>query len=609
MKVFLNALAGALSLLAVDAAMADAAAPTSSSGIDFRWDVKIPMRDGVKLSANIYIPKQTASPPPCVFSLTPYIAQGAHFRGVYFAPRGVTYAAVDSRGRGNSGGEFRPFIQEANDGYDVVEWLAKQPYCNGKVSMWGGSYLGYAQWATAKERPPHLAAIMPIASGYPGLDFPMRYNIGSPYPLQWMNYTAGKAGQDMMFADWTFWGAKFHELYEAGVAFADYARYLNLPSSLYEEWAAHPQLDAYWDRYVPTAQQYAKLQIPILTITGSYDGDQPGALGFYRNHLSNASAEEQARHYLIIGPWDHAGTVAPKREVGGLTFGPASLLNTPQLATEWYKWTMAGGPKPAFLQKRVAYYVMGAETWRYAETLEAITASSQPYYLGSSDNPSSVFHSGVLSAAGTNGEHVDHYTHDPRDTSQAAAEAAAGRNGFVEQTAAYTGNNLLIYHSAPFEADTEISGFFKLSAWISIDQRDTDISASVYEIDRDGGSVLLTTEGLRARYRDSLREPKLVETAEPLRYEFQRFHFTSRLVKKGHRLRLVIRPIDSIFTQRNYNGGGIVAKETLKDAKPVTVKLFHDQAHPSVLHVPLGHPRSANEPTAPASALIGFEAK
>lgn len=605
----MSAAAGILSLLAVEVGMADSAVPAPNSGIDFRWDVKIPMRDGVQLSANLYIPRGTQTAPPCVFSLNPYIAQGAHFRGVYFAPRGVTYASVDSRGRGNSGGAFRPFIQEANDGHDVVEWLAKQPFCNGKVSMWGGSYLGYVQWATAKERPPHLASIMPIAPGYPGLDFPMRYNVGSPYPLQWLNYTGGKTGQDMMFGDWAFWGAKFKELYEAGIAFKDYARYLNLPAPVYEEWAAHPHLDAYWDRYVPTAQEYGKLQIPILTVTGSYDGDQPGALAFYQGHLRSASPQEQARHYLIIGPWDHAGTVAPKREFGGLTFGPASLLDMPRLATDWYKWTMADGPKPAFLQKRVAYYVMGADTWRYADTLEGVTASSQPYLLGSTANPSSIFQSGTLSVGAAAGGHVDQYIYDPRDTSQAAKEMEGGRQGFTQQRTAYTDDNLLIYHSAPLEADTEVSGFFKLTAWISIDQRDTDISASVYEIDRDGGSILLASENLRARYRDSLREPKLVRSAEPLRYEFQRFQFVSRLVKKGHRLRLVVRPVNSIYSQKNYNSGGLVAEETIKDAKPVTVKLFHDEAHPSALHVPIGHPKSSSEPTAPTTAFIGFEAK
>ena len=154
------------------------------------------MRDGVHLNATVYTPKDQKAPAPCIFTLTPYIAQSYHDRGVYFAAHGLPFLTVDVRGRGNSEGEFRPFIQEAQDGYDIVEWLAQQPYCNGKVSMWGGSYAGYDQWATAKEIPPHLATIVPVASPYAGVDFPMQYNIFYPYDMQWLTLTSGHASQD-----------------------------------------------------------------------------------------------------------------------------------------------------------------------------------------------------------------------------------------------------------------------------------------------------------------------------------------------------------------------------------------------------------------------------
>jgi len=148
----------------------------------------------------------------------------------------------------------------------------------------------------------------------------------------------------------------------------------------------------------------------------------------------------------------------------------------------------------------------------------------------------------------------------------------------------------LIYHSASFDHDIELSGFFRLVAWIAIDQPDTDIRVSVYEIDLDGDSVLLTSDCVRARFRESLREEKLVSTKEPLRYCFKQFTFVSRLLRKGSRLRLVIGPINSIYFEKNYNRGGVVAEETISDALPVTVKLFHDSEHPSALYVPLAHP-------------------
>jgi predicted acyl esterase len=165
-------------------------------------------------------------------------------------------------------------------------------------------------------------------------------------------------------------------------------------------------------------------------------------------------------------------------------------------------------------------------------------------------------------------------------------------------------SNQLIYDSDPMSHDTEVSGFFKLSAWIAIDQPDTDFAVSVYEMGSDGFGLFLSSDAMRARYRESPREPKLIRTKQPLPYEFERFTFTSREVKQGHWLRLVISPLDSMYAQRNYNSGGAVAEETMKDARPVTVTLLHDRAHPSALYVPIGHAIAAGEPVPPVSSLL-----
>src|SRR2546423_10675314 len=128
--------------------------PSAASDYDLRWGVKIPMRDNVELNATLYLPKTpdgSLPKTPVVFTLTPYISDSYHARGAYFASHGYVFALVDVRGRGNSGGEFEPFANDPRDGYDVVEWLAKQPFCDGKLAMWGGSYAGFDQWATAKE--------------------------------------------------------------------------------------------------------------------------------------------------------------------------------------------------------------------------------------------------------------------------------------------------------------------------------------------------------------------------------------------------------------------------------------------------------------------------
>jgi uncharacterized protein len=517
-----------------------------------------------------------------------YISQSYHDRGMYFASHGYPFLTVDVRGRGNSEGEYHPLIQEARDGYDIVEWLAKQPYCNGKVTMWGGSYAGYDQWATAKEFPPHLATIVPVASPYAGVDFPMSYSVFYPYDMQWLLFTTGRASQERIFGDDAFWLGNFRRWFESGRPFKELDTMVGAPSPIFQEWVAHPHADSYWDQYNPTSEQYSKLSIPILTITASHDDDQPGALTHYREHMKNASPEGRARHYLVIGPWDHAGTRTPNAKVGGLTFGPASLVDLPQLHLDWYRWTMQGGAKPEFLKNYVAHYVMFADKWRYADSLAAVTKEERALNLGSRVNANDVLHSGSLSTDPQKGE-PDHYVYDPRDTSLAKLETQLDPTSLVDQTLIYArGDKQLIYHSAAFDRDTEVSGFFRLSAWIAIDQPDTTFRADVYEIRQDGSSIVLVSQVLQARYRQSLREPQLVKTKAPQRYEFEHFPFVSQEIKQGSRLRLVIAPVNSIQSEKNYNSGGVVAEESMQDARPVNVKLFHDPQHRSTLYVPIG---------------------
>src|SRR5262245_44315696 len=157
--------------------------------------------------------KGTKEALPIIFSMTPYISDNYHDRAMYFSRNGYVFALVDVRGRGNSGGEFEPFAHDARDGHDVVEWFAKQPWCNGKVGMWGGSYAGFNQWATLKEFPPHLATIVPAAAAHPGVDFPALNGIFPCYLTQWLTLTSGVTPNRQLFSETSYWKAKFRERY------------------------------------------------------------------------------------------------------------------------------------------------------------------------------------------------------------------------------------------------------------------------------------------------------------------------------------------------------------------------------------------------------------
>jgi len=292
----------------------------------------------------------------------------------WLANRG--YAVLSANYRGSTGfgkafinaGDKEWARKMHNDLIDAVNWAVAEGVAQkDKVAIYGGSYGGYAQWATAKEHPPHLSTIVPFASPCIGVDFPMRNNIASPYLMQWLTLVYGRTSQEAIFwGNAQFWRSRFAEFYESGAPFRTLDRALGCPSPIFQRWLSHPRQDEHWDAYNPSPEQYARMRLPVLTITGIYDGDQAGALTHYRRHLAHAP---DAIHYLVIGPWDHAGTRMPRQEFCGIKVGAASLIDLRRLHLEWYGWMMRSGPQPSFLKGRVAYYVMVADEWRYAENL------------------------------------------------------------------------------------------------------------------------------------------------------------------------------------------------------------------------------------------------
>ncbi|MEN3332777.1 MAG: uncharacterized protein V7641_2142 [Blastocatellia bacterium] len=595
-KIAARRCAGSFCLLLVLALSATASAQDAAEKerpadheVDLIWGVKIPMRDGVKLNATVYKPRKMDGPQPVIFTLTPYIGDSYHDRAFYFAQNGYVFALVDVRGRGSSEGKFDPFQQEARDGHDIVEWLATQPWSNGKVTMWGGSYAGYDQWATLKEFPPHLQTIVPAAAVFAGVDFPFYKNIWAAYDIQWLTFTSGVTGNSKLFGEGPFWEQKFRQLYSEHLPFNRLDEMTGNFTTNFQTWLAHPTPGAYWDAMAPTDEQFARMNLPILTITGHYDGDQSGAMEYYQRHMRLASAAARDKHYLIIGPWDHAGTRTPRKEIGGLKFGDASLLDLNKLHREWYDWTLKTGKKPEFLKQHVAYYVAGAEEWKYADSLAAIAGSRRTLYLNSdASHAGDIFHSGRLSDQQAEKSAPDSYTYDPLDMRPGELEREEVVNYLLDQRSALNlfGNGL-VYHSEPFAEATEVSGYLKFVAWMALDVPDTDFSVTVFEILHDGTSILLTQDQLRARYRESLRQEKLVTPGQINRYEFNGFTFFSRRIAKGSRLRLVLNCPNSIYVQKNYNGGSAVEKESGKDARTAHVTLYHDSEHPSSLEIPI----------------------
>jgi uncharacterized protein len=555
--------------------------------IDFTWGVKIPMRDGSDLNATIYRPK-AREPIPAIFTLTPYIADTYHERAYYFAQHGYAFSLVDCRGRGNSSGDFEPFVNEGRDGYDVVEWLAAQTWCNGAVTMWGGSYAGFNQWMTLKESPPHLSTIVPAASAHAGVDFPFHNNIFYPYEIQWLTFTSGLTGNSNLFNEASFWITKFRERFLNHRPFSELDQITGNSSTHFQTWIEHPTPDAYWEQMALTPEEYASIDFPILTITGYYDGDQPGAMAYYQQHMRYGSEVGRSKHFLILGPWDHPGTRTPAKEFGGLRFDDACLLDMNELHKGWYDWTMKGGEQPEFLKKRVAYYLMGAEQWKYSDGLDSISSDTLRLFLDSNGSANDVFQSGQLMDTTPGSSPPDSYIYDPLDTRPAELERHKIEDYLIDQRYAHNlyGNGL-VYHSQAFQEDMEITGYVRFVAWIALDVPDTDFEVTLSEILLDGAHITLTQDRLRARYRESLRQEKLIVPGEINRFEFAGFTFFSRQIAKGSHLRLLIQCPNTIYLQKNYNSGGAIALETMYDARTAHVLLYHDAEHPSYIELPL----------------------
>lgn len=562
---------------------------------EVQWDLKIPMRDGIKLGVVVYRPKDQKEPLPVILTITPYTSRTTYPRGRYFSQQGYVFVSADIRGRGGSEGEFDPFVHDGPDGYDLVEWLAKQPWCNGKVGMCGGSYAGFAQWATAKELPPHLASMVPVASPYVFKDYPNTKGIDSPYNAQWLVYTAGHTDQDKAYQDDALWSSIVQGFQKSGLPYRQVDRFSGLPSPLFQRWLDHPSLDAHWASSVPSPEEYKRINIPILSLTGHYDDDQPSAMTYVREHIKFGSETAKAQHYVVMGPWDHFGTRTPAREYEGVDLGQEALMDLNALHKAWFDWTLKGSSKPAFLKGNVACYVVGPNEWVYGNSLEALTQKTQPYYLHSQGTIHGPESAGSLSITAPGKEPADAFQHDPLDPRPVEWEGTASKGGkLILPNAALVCfgrqflEEALTYLTPPFTEVRTLTGCLRFSAWVRTDVPDEDFFAALFEVLPDGSVVQLAQDMVRARYRESMTSEKLLTPGQPTRLEFKDFPFFSRRIGKGSRLKLVFGALTTPWAERNYHSGKVVAEETAADAKVAHVELLHDKEHPSFLEIPVG---------------------
>ena len=511
--------------------------------------VEIPAHDGTILRGLRYAP--STEPAPTILSITPYGADRYHADGVYFASRGFDFVTLDCRGRGDSDGEFVPFVNEAADGNAVVHRLAEHPWSNGEIVTYGGSYGGYNQWALAATHPQPLRAIAPSAAVYPGRDFPAVSGIPLQYAVRWLTLVNGRRHNNGPFADEAFWRNASRDLIASGRPYRDLDLHTvgdRLP--VFQEWLDHPDLDDYWRDLV----REPNLAIPALTITGQYDDDQLGAL----THLAAADTDT---HDVVIGPWDHAGTRTSALNFGGLSFDTAAI-DLKALHADWYSWVLGRGPRPEFLADRVTYFHIGENRWR--------TSTSMPV----GDNALHLHPApGATLTATAPGATTLTVTIDPRKAS-ARPEQFETETFVFPLTALTSYPEALVHLTAPLTDPLDVTGCPSAHLTLSSDLPSFDLLVSIYLVRADTATKL-GEHPFRARH-----------LAAPHQAVLPDFAFISLRTEPGDRIALVISPPDLRFAP-NYHTGGHTPDELPSHAVAGTVRIHQDPAQPSYLRLPL----------------------
>ena len=484
---------------------------------------------------------------------------------------------MDVRGRGDSDGTFEPWRSEGQDGYDTIEWIAEQDWSNGNVVTWGQSYLGCIQWLTALEQPPHLRAmIVYVSPSDPFEDNPTGVPI--PWEICWFRMLDGRVRQFVDLVDWpqVAWHLPLLDMdTHAGFRSEHWRRFLTTPITDRE----------YWDpvRYQP---RITEVTVPVLSITGWYDDVQRGST---RNFtlLTGPEAPPQVREnqWLVVGPWDHRCTRTRDRQLGAIEFGPGAETDLPALERDWLAAVLRQEGKPP---APVRLFVMGANTWRDEQEWPLARTRWIRYFLASDGDANTRYGGGELRRRDepTADGPPDVFTYDPADPVPFISDFASSSQigGPDDYSAVEERPDVLVYTTAPLDADREVTGPVRLELFASSSAVDTDFTAKLLDVHPDGFSQRLCDSMVRARFRRGYLEPEArLVPGEVTEFTIDMWS-TSHVFKPGHRIRLEVSSSAFPKYDRNLNTGADIATAT-ESAKAVN-SVWHTRDYPSHLVLP-----------------------
>lgn len=549
-------------------------------------DQPVPMRDGVRLSADVYLPDEEGGPWPVLLSRTPYDNNLLMDIGFFWAQNGYVHVAQDVRGRYDSEGDFVPWDHETADGYDTLEWIGQQPWCDGNAGMTGASYLGQVQWQAAFTGHPLLKAIAPRVMGSNLWDSPHYQGgaFGLGVNAVWGWRTMGRTMQRIDRFDWP---AVLRTLPLREMDAVSGKRH-----PAFSTWLDHHDYDDYW-RGTAVDEHFDRFTIPVLQVCGWYDLYAGGMMANFAGLRSGAGSElARENQRIIMGPWTHsqAGNTPPgTTNAGDRDFGLVSLLDTLQIELAWFDRWLKGIDNGADREAPVTLFVMGENAWRDEQEWPLARTEWTPWYLHSGGHANSLNGDGQLSPVPPGDEPEDTYRYDPDNP----VPTMGGCNccnpeivpwGVFDQRPVEMRDDVLVFTSAPLERDLEVTGPILMHLFAATDGLDTDFTAKLIDVFPDGTAWNLCDGIIRGRYRKGRGSAALL-TPDRIEEFVIDCWVTSNLFRAGHAIRLEISSSNFPRFDRNLNTGNPIGD----DASPRVARqrILHDAEHPSHVMLPV----------------------
>ncbi|HEU5423543.1 MAG TPA: CocE/NonD family hydrolase [Nitrolancea sp.] len=564
-------------------------------------NVPVPMRDGTRLAADVYRPAGPGRR-PTLLQRTPYKKEQMTETNLILRALESGYAVVvqDVRGRFGSEGEFHCFVNERQDGYDTLEWLAAQPWCDGNVGMFGQSYVGLTQWQAAMSGHPALKAIVPVVTAsdyhadwvYQGGAFELSFNLSwtlSNLVLDTIMRAEGGKGDDyqevLRLVD------DMHRQFEI-LPLADHPL-LQKYAPYYGEWLAHPTYDEFWQR-LDVSTMHDQLTLPAFNIGGWYDIFLGGTIANFTGRRAKApTSQARAAQRLLLGPWNHSG-MRLGNPIGDIDFGVGSTgaeYEVETLRMRWYDHWLRGADNGIDDEPPVRVFVMGARRWRTAEDWPLPGTDFQPWFLHSAGKANSLHGDGGLGREAPANEPPDSYASNPRNPVPTRGGGLCCHNvyslgGAYDQRLVEAREDVLVYSSAPLETPIEVTGPVKVVLYAASSAPDCDFTAKLVDVFPCGQALNLTDGILRARYRDSMRAGTPLTPGEVTKFEIDLFA-TSNLFQKGHQIRVEIASSNFPRFDRNPQTGAPPGQATLEELTSALQTVHHSTEYPSHIVLPV----------------------